>query len=78
LLAVAGFVLVILWFIKTMTQMYHQMVGGMLPQPSGGWFGKAGALAFAASWLWALVTSLQILRAAKPDEPPAVPPRLNP
>jgi hypothetical protein len=77
LLAVAGFVLVILWFVKTVVQSYNEVIGGIPPQ-SRGWFGAAGVLVFATSWLWALVTSLQILRAAKQDEPPGVPPRLNP
>ena len=32
---------------------------------------------FAAGWLWALITSFQILASAKPTEPPPAPPRLD-
>jgi hypothetical protein len=76
LLALVGFVFVCLWFVKTTIHLYNQMIVGA-PTPSSGWFGKAGALAFALAWLWALVTSIQMLRAAEPDEPAGVPPRLD-
>jgi hypothetical protein len=36
-----------------------------------------GIALFALGWLWALTTSLSLLRAAKKDEPPKAPPRLR-
>ena len=36
-----------------------------------------GIALFALGWLWALATSLALLAAAKRDQPPNVPPRLN-
>lgn len=76
LLFLIGFALFMVWFIKTAIQSYKVLVEGVPPQ-SAGWFGKAGVLTCAAAWLWALVTSLRILRDAKGTEPPAVPPRLS-
>ncbi len=36
-----------------------------------------GFAAFALAWLWALATSVRIVRAAPPDQPPPAPPRLD-
>jgi len=36
-----------------------------------------GIALFALGWLWALATSLSLLRAAKNEEPPKAPPRLR-
>ncbi len=76
-LAVAGFVMVVVWFFKVMIQYYGQVTGDVPAHPV--WrIGVAGAILFVASWFWALVTSVSLLRAAKPDEPTEprpVPPR---
>jgi len=67
LVAVAGFVLVMLWFVLRMSQLYNQVVNDAQPQ-SVAWAGEAGAVAFAAAWLWSLVTSLSVLREARANE----------
>jgi len=64
LLAVAGFVLVCVWFYKlVLIQFYGQMEGNVEVKPV--WqFGVSGAVLFVAAWLWSLVTSLSLLREA--------------
>jgi hypothetical protein len=66
--AVAGFLMVVVWFFKVMIQYYGQVTGNVAAHPVG-WIGVTGAILFAASWLWALVTSVSLLREAKADEP---------
>ena len=75
LVAVAGFVLVMLWFALRMSQLYNQVVNDAQPK-SAAWAGEAGAGLFAAAWLWSLVTSLSVLREARTSEP-APPPKLE-
>ena len=75
LLAVAGFVLVMLWFALRMSQLYDQVVKDAQSQ-SVAWAGEAGAALFAAAWLWSLVTSLSILREAR-SLGAATPPKLK-
>ena len=78
-LAVAGFVLVTIWFVLTMIQTYKQFTEDA-PTKSHAGFGEAGALIFSAAWLWSLVTSLNLLRLAKTPEPagePGIPPRID-
>ena len=74
--AVAGFVMVVVWFFKVMIQYYGQVTGEVQVRPVG-WIGEVGAILFVASWFWALVTSVSLLRQAKaggPAEPgPASP-----
>ena len=72
--AVAGFALVTAWFVLTMIQTYRQVTSDA-PARSFGEFGAAGALVFAAAWLWSLVTSLGMLREAKTAEQ-NVPPKI--
>ena len=75
LVAVAGFALVMLWFVLRMTQLYDQVVNDAQPQ-SAAWAWEVGAALFAAAWLWSLVTSLSVLRQARTAEPTA-PPKLE-
>jgi hypothetical protein len=75
LVAVAGFTLVLLWFVLRMSQLYDQVVNDAQPQ-SVAWTGEAGAALFAAAWLWSLFTSLSILREPRKSEPPP-PPKLE-
>src|ERR1051326_67114 len=52
LLALAGFGLIIGWFVSLMLQMYNEDQGN--PQPrSVAWLGEAGAVIFFVAWLWA-------------------------
>lgn len=73
--AVAGFALVILWFVLRMSQLYNQIFNDAQPQ-SVAWAGEVGAAIFAAAWLWSLVTSLSVLRQAR-SSPSATPPKLE-
>lgn len=58
-LAVAGFVMVVVWFFKVMIQYYGQITGDVQPHPVG-WIGGTGGILFVASWFWALVTSISL------------------
>jgi len=64
ILAVTGFSFFLLWFIAVMRQFYGQIEGNVEIRPVG-WIGLTGLIIFAASWLWALVTSISIWREAK-------------
>jgi hypothetical protein len=78
-LAVAGFVMIMVWFFEVVIQYYGQITGGT-PVRSVGWIGVAGGIVFVASWCWALVTSLSLLRQAKVEEavaPQPAPPRMT-
>jgi hypothetical protein len=82
-LAVAGFVMVVAWFLETMVQLYGQIDGDVPPHPVG-WIGATGAILFAMAWLWALVTSVSLVRETagtgetSPENPEvkAMPPRM--
>ena len=79
-LALIGFALVIVWFVKTMKE-YYSLMGEDIPvQISFSHYFLAGALIFGASWFWSLITSVSIVRSAKTPEPPppeGVPPRIT-
>ena len=68
-LAVVGFALVVGWFVLFAIQTYNRLVNDATPQSVAG-LGAAGGVAFGAAWVWALVTSLSILRQARRNEPP--------
>lgn len=76
ILAVAGFVMLIGWFGLVAINTYNLVVKDLEPKPAA-WLGEAGGLTFLVSWVWALVTSFQILRSAKQSEPMREPPRLS-
>jgi hypothetical protein len=76
LLAVAGFVLVIGWFGLVASNTYNLAVNDVEPKPAA-WLGEAGGVTFLAAWLWALVTSFQILRSAQEKGLTREPPRLS-
>ena len=64
ILAVAGFVLVVVWFFKVMIQYYGQISGDVPVHPVG-WIGVTGGIMFVASWFWALVTSISLFVEAR-------------
>jgi hypothetical protein len=66
-LALIGFTLVIAWFVLHMSQVIEQF-NGESPSKSVAWLWEAGAAIFVASWLWALVTSVSLLREAPANE----------
>jgi 4a-hydroxytetrahydrobiopterin dehydratase len=63
LLAGAGFALVTVWFVKEMIQFYGQISGNVEVHPIGRIL-VAGTVLFSLAWLWSLVTSFSLLRAA--------------
>lgn len=75
-LAVAAFAMVVVWFFEVMVQYYGQVTGNVQMR-SVGWIGEIGAILFVASWFWALVTSISLMRQAKAGEPRPVPPRMT-
>jgi len=73
----AGFCIFAVWAFQQFNLALTLWSGGD-PVPAGN--GHPGLLGFslaAIAWLWALGTSLQILREAKTDNPPAPPPVLS-
>jgi Mg2+/Co2+ transporter CorB len=85
-LALAGFTLVLVWFVKVMVPYYGMMFGDSQPEPINWKILETGAILFALSWLWSLVTSISIFSEARRNaaadllksSPPAglVPPKL--
>ena len=68
-LAIAGFVVFVIWFVRTMTAFYAQMSESPPPTSGGGIrLALVGASLFVAAWLWSLVTSLSLLREARRAE----------
>lgn len=68
LLAGTGFSLIVLWFMRLMIDLVHQLNGRAV---AGGWHRKLGAGGgglFLLAWLWALCTSLSLLRQARRNE----------
>ena len=63
-LAVAGFIFILVWFVKIIIPYYRLMFGDSAPGPINWWTGGLGAGLFALSWIWSLVTSLSLLREA--------------
>jgi 4a-hydroxytetrahydrobiopterin dehydratase len=63
MLAVAGFTLFVIWFVKDMFQYYGQITGDVEVRPIGG-FLVSGLSLFGAAWLWSLLTSFSLLREA--------------
>jgi len=79
-LFLAGFAFVTFWFVKTIKE-YYSLMGEDIPNHvSYGKFFLAGFLLAGASWLWSLLTSLQLVRQAKtpePAQPGSIPPRIT-
>jgi hypothetical protein len=85
-LALAGFVMIVAWFVAVLVQFYGQINGDVEPKSSA-WLAEAGAVTFGVAWLWSLVTSLSLVRQAKREAqisegnlPPVItqPPPANP
>jgi hypothetical protein len=67
ILAITGFALFVLWFIAVLRQFYGQIEGNVEIKPVG-WIGLTGLAIFAASWLWALTTSISLGREARRNQ----------
>lgn len=77
-LALIGFALIMAWFVLTMKESYAFDINGTAEPKSYSIFGIAGLLIFGAGWIWALVTSLSLMRKARqqrtvPKLPPPLP-----
>jgi len=62
-LALVGFALFLVWFVKEMTQFYGQISGNVEVRPIGK-FLVAGLVLFALAWIWSAATSLSLMREA--------------
>lgn len=56
-LAIIGSIIMLVWFVRELSQYYGLMFGDEKPE-SIGWVGLAGGVLIVLSWLWALLTSL--------------------
>lgn len=73
-LAIAGFLAVLTWFGCVLHQYYGQISGDVTVRPVA-WLGISGGILFIASWVWALFTSLGLIREARRSSvPPLLPP----
>jgi hypothetical protein len=70
LLAVGGFVLVMLWFVQFFMGMI-QSSGESTDGTGHPQYAQLGAVLFIASWLLSWITSMSLLRNALPDDLPA-------
>ncbi len=75
-LMLSGFILVVTWFVLLMLQLYRQMNDGGPSRPIG-WIGGTGGLLVVIAWIWALFTSLGLLREARANHPKPQPPPLK-
>jgi 4a-hydroxytetrahydrobiopterin dehydratase len=62
LLSVAGFILIIVWFIKEMIPYYGLMFNDQTPQLPGLKMLVAGGNCFIVAWLWSAFTSFSLMR----------------
>ncbi len=76
LLALIGSGLFVGWFIQKMRLLYGQIIETQLSSDAGSRLLKGGLIIFAAAWIWALLTSLQLIRTAPKDSIPPLPPVL--
>ena len=68
ILAVAGVLMVVGWFVHLTLDAYHQIMAGAAGSSPRSRLGPAGGITFVLAWLWALVTSLSLLREARRNE----------
>jgi hypothetical protein len=67
ILAVTGCALVVAWFVTTMKEAYASFTADAELNPDFLLF-KIGTILFLAAWLWALMTSLSLIREARQNE----------
>lgn len=77
ILSFGGFALFMGWFFQKMRLLYGQIFGTNLPLELGDNFLRSGLILFGIAWLWALISSIQIIQATPKDTPPpAIPPKI--
>lgn len=74
LLAIIGCGMVLVWFFLTLREAYRLSDFSSAEPKSYAWLGITGAVIFAVSWFWALITSIQIFREARSNGPSVPPP----
>ena len=67
LVFVTGCVMIVMYLVQWDIHTYGEATGEFEPIPRG-WLGKAGVILFAGGWLWALVTSLNLMLRARAEE----------
>ncbi len=67
-MALAGFLIFLAGFALLMIQLYSQMEDNPPPPRPVGWIMATGGLVVAMAWVWALFTSLSLLREARAKE----------
>ena len=68
ILAVAGVLMVVGWFVHLTLDAYHQIMTGATESSPRSRLGPAGGITFVVAWLWSLVTSLSLLREARRND----------
>ena len=69
LVAGAGFLMFVGWFVRTLIS-YYSLMTGATPPPTSYKLAIAGVATFAVAWVWSLFTSISLLReAARPPNP---------
>jgi 4a-hydroxytetrahydrobiopterin dehydratase len=66
-LAIAGFALFVVWFVKVMIQYYGQITSDALTIPIHWKMGLVGTALFLLAWLWSAITSFNLMREAAAD-----------
>lgn len=64
-LAIVGFGLLLVWFFRVMSAFYGMINDQASAPQSHAVLGIVGAVVFGASWCWALVTSLSLMKQAQ-------------
>ena len=77
-LSFTGFLLICAWMLRFFYAVRVWQMDGSTPGPSPDWLRVWGFSLFGAGWLWALMTSIALLRqSARTSQPPAgIPPKL--
>ena len=64
-IAVAGFGIFVVWFVKLMAESYRMFSGEASAIQMHPRLGFLGLLVFGLAWLWALITSIGLMREAR-------------
>ena len=64
-LAIAGFVLLMFSMMNWFYRLMLEQMGEPVPAPAPAWIEKWGTILFVTAWVWALFTSISVLREVK-------------
>ncbi|HVV00630.1 MAG TPA: hypothetical protein VHH88_04665 [Verrucomicrobiae bacterium] len=67
-LAVAGFILLMCWFVALILRSWRMIEGQPDPKMPPAWLWICGLLLFLLSWFWAWATTLAVMRAERRAE----------